>query len=190
VSARVLALTVPLWHSAAKDPCDHRRAVTDPEAPMRSLTLAALVVLTALPAIAQDTGKPPAQTSPTQTPPAQTLPAETPMTGEAFDAYTRGRTLSYALQGTPYGIEQYLPDHRVRWAFVDDQCRDGTWFERAGNICFVYENAPTSEQCWNFYQTADGLRGVFQGPDGPGTELYEVQDSPVPLTCQGPGVGV
>lgn len=149
---------------------------------MRSLTLAALVVLTALPAIAQDAGKPPTL------PDAQ--PAQTPMTAEAFDAYTRGRTLSYAFQGMPYGIEQYLPDHRVRWAFVDDQCRDGHWFERAGNICFVYDDAPTNEQCWRFYRTADGLRGVFQGPDGPGTELYEVHDSPVPLTCQGPDVGV
>ncbi|MCB1405438.1 MAG: hypothetical protein KDK01_04045 [Rhodobacteraceae bacterium] len=113
-----------------------------------------------------------------------------PMSAEAFDAYTLGRTLSYSVQGTAYGVEQYLPDRRVRWTFIGDQCQDGVWYERNGNICFLYDNAPTNEQCWTFYQTDTGLRAVFQGPDGASTELYEVEQSTAPMACMGPGVGV
>ena len=121
---------------------------------------------------------------------APSAPEGTPMGAEEFDAYTRGRTLTYAIGGETYGIEEYLPDRRVRWTFVGNECQDGIWYERAGNICFVYDNAPTDEQCWTFYPTANGMRAVFQGPDGPSTELYEVQQSNGPLTCMGPGVGV
>lgn len=115
---------------------------------------------------------------------------QSPMNAQAFEAYTLGRTLSFSAHGTPYGIEEYLPGRRVRWAFVGQECNDGVWYERNGAICFLYENAPTNEQCWHFFSTGSGLRGVFQGPDGPSTELYEVEQSDQPLTCQGPGVGV
>ncbi|MCW1931960.1 hypothetical protein [Pararhodobacter zhoushanensis] len=113
-----------------------------------------------------------------------------PIGAEEFQAYTEGRTLSYNFSGTPYGTEEYLPDRRVRWAFRDQECQDGVWYERNGNICFLYDNDPTDEQCWSFYATSDGLRGVFQGPDGPTTELYEVEQSSAPLSCMGPEVGV
>lgn len=138
---------------------------------MRQLSLALLVALAALPALAQTSDQP-------------------SMNAEAFDAYTLGRTLSYSQQGTPYGIEEYLPNRRVRWAFVGQECQTGVWYERNGNICFLYDNAPSDEQCWRFHASEGGLRGVFQGPDGPSTELYEVQQSSEPLTCAGPGVGV
>lgn len=116
--------------------------------------------------------------------------AQTPMTGEEFDAYTVGRTLSYASAGQAYGIEQYLPGRRVRWAFIGDTCQEGTWYESGPMICFVYEYNPDDHQCWIFTRTPDGMTGVFQGPDGPGTELYEVQQSDQPLTCQNLDVGV
>jgi hypothetical protein len=138
---------------------------------MRSLRLAAALLAVALPLAAP-------------------LAAQETMSAEEFDAYTLGRTLSYGLQGTPYGIEEYLPNRRVRWAFVGQECQDGVWFERNGAICFIYDNAPSEQQCWTFFQTEDGLRGVYQGLDGPSTELYEVQQTNEPLTCQGPGVGV
>ena len=133
----------------------------------------------ALPALSQN--------GPMSTP---AVPEGSPMGAEEFDAYTQGRTLSYAIQGQPYGIEEYLPGRRVRWSFVGDECQEGIWYERAGNICFVYENAPTNEQCWSFYPTDNGMRAVFQGEGGPSTELYEVQQTEGPLTCMGPGVGV
>lgn len=138
---------------------------------MRLLSLALLVSLAAPPVSSQTSDQP-------------------SMNAEAFDAYTLGRTLSFSMQGTPYGIEEYLPNRRVRWAFVGQECQTGVWYERNGNICFLYDNAPADEQCWRFYASDDGLRGVFQGPDGPSTELYEVQQSSDPLTCAGPGVGV
>lgn len=134
---------------------------------MRSGLIVAAVLLSALPALAQQG-----------------------MSAEEFDAYTTGRTLTYNSQGAAYGIEQYLPNRRVRWAFVDNECQNGVWYERNGNICFLYEHAPTDEQCWIFQRTETGMTGVFQGPDGPGTELYEVQQSDTPLGCTGPGVGV
>ncbi|WP_245902609.1 hypothetical protein [Pararhodobacter marinus] len=121
---------------------------------------------------------------------AAPAPQGTPMTAEEFEAHTEGRTLSYAIDGTPYGIEEYLPNRRVRWAFVNQECNDGVWYERGDAICFLYEAAPDDEQCWHFYAEGSGLRAVFQGGDGPSTELYEVEQSDQPLTCMGPGVGV
>lgn len=113
------------------------------------------------------------------------------MDAEAFEAYVEGQTLTYSSEGRPYGVEEYLPNRRVRWAFINNECRNGVWYERSGMICFLYEHAPTDEQCWVFTETDSGtLRGVFQGPDGPSTELYEVQRSSQPLDCIGPGVGV
>lgn len=120
----------------------------------------------------------------------QPMPEGAPMTAEEFDAYTLGRTLSYAFNGTSYGIEEYLPNRRVRWAFSEDVCQEGVWYQRDQNICFLYEDSTMDEQCWRFYETEGGLRAVFQGPDGPSTELYEVQQSDGPLSCMGPGVGV
>lgn len=136
-----------------------------------ALPISAFILAFSLPALAQET-------------------ASTPMNAQAFDAYTLGRTLSFNVDGTPYGVEQYLPNRRVRWTFIGDQCQDGVWYERNGNICFLYENAPTNEQCWEFYETDTGLRAVFQGIDGPTTELYEVQQNDEPMACFGPGVGV
>ena len=147
---------------------------------MRRLVLALLVGLTALPAVAQVS---------TPIPAPEAIPGPS-LNADAFDHYTLGRTLSYNFEGTPYGIEEYLPNRRVQWAFMGQECQTGIWYERNGNICFIYDNAPSDEQCWRFYGTETGLRGVFQGVDGPGTELYEVQQSDAPLTCMGPGVGV
>lgn len=117
------------------------------------------------------------------------LSAEERMSGEAFERYTTGRTLSFSFAGEPYGIEQYLPGRRVLWAFIGDTCQEGIWYEREGMICFVYDYNP-EEQCWSFYRSETGLRAVFEGPDGPSTELYEVKRSDQPLTCEAPGVGV
>lgn len=117
------------------------------------------------------------------------LAAEERMNAESFDDYTAGQTLSFSFQGVPYGVEQYLPGRRVLWAFLDEDCQEGVWYEREGMICFQYDDNPV-EQCWSFFRSETGLRAVFEGPDGPGTELYEVERSNRPLTCEGPDVGV
>ncbi len=118
----------------------------------------------------------------------QSLWAQTAMTAEEFDAYATGKTLTYAVTGGVYGVEQYLPGRRVRWAFTEDICQDGYWYPQAGDICFVYENEPEA-QCWQFFQTPTGLRAKFTGgPDG--TELMELEQTDTPLACPGPDVGV
>lgn len=139
---------------------------------MRSTSLALCVAL-ALPAL-------PATVA------AQSGP---PMTAEAFDAYVTGRTLTYGINGTAYGIEQYLPGRRVLWAFVGDQCSEGVWYPQGQDICFRYDDNPDEPQCWRFWQTGDGLVAQFTN-DGGMTELVEVAQSDRPLVCAGPSVGV
>ena len=114
--------------------------------------------------------------------------ADAPMTGAEFDAYATGKTLSYAQDGVVWGSEQYLPGRKVVWAFTEDDCQYGRWFEDRGNICFLYDNDPEA-QCWKFFREASGLRAIFMGADG-GTSLSEVAQSTKPLNCPGPDVGV
>lgn len=111
-----------------------------------------------------------------------------PMTGAEFDAYVTGRTLTYADNGEVYGTEEYLPDHKVVWAFTKDECREGRWYQDGEQICFVYED-PNNPQCWLFFKGAKGLQAQFVG-DGGGSPLSEVEQSAGPMGCMGPDVGV
>ncbi len=120
--------------------------------------------------------------------PAIAYAAENPMSGAEFDAYATGKTLTFSQGGQIYGAEQYLPGNRVLWAFKGDECREGRWYEDAGQICFVYEDDATP-QCWTFWRDTGGLQARFEG-DGPASELSEVAQSPDPLICAGPDVGV
>lgn len=119
--------------------------------------------------------------------PALPALAETPMTPEAFDAYSTGKTLSYGLGGEVYGTEVYKPGRKVVWAFTKDECREGYWYARGAEICFVYED-PNDPQCWLFYQRAGGLWAAFSG-DAPDAPMSEVRISPGPLACAGPSLG-
>ena len=114
--------------------------------------------------------------------------AETPMSAEAFEAYSTGKTLTFGELGRPYGAEQYLPNRRVRWSFLDGQCKEGQWFEDRGLICFVYDDDPTA-QCWSFFETPNGLEARFEN-DPEDLTLYVAKESPEPLMCIGPDVGV
>ncbi len=114
--------------------------------------------------------------------------ADAPMSAAEFEAYVTGRTLTYTDRGVVYGIEEYLPGRRVRWAFINDECRDGYWYEAGGEICFVYEDNP-DPQCWVFTQRGGRLSALFTGAEN-GRELYEAQKSEEPLICLGPDVGV
>ena len=115
--------------------------------------------------------------------------AETPMDAESFERYTTGHTLTFTHEGVPYGAEQYLAGRRVIWAFRGEDCEEGVWYPRDDMICFEYD-LNYVEQCWHFFRGETGLRAIFQGPDGPSTELYEAQRSAEPLLCEGPEVGV
>ncbi|MFN0115715.1 MAG: hypothetical protein ACKVPY_13675 [Paracoccaceae bacterium] len=111
-----------------------------------------------------------------------------PLSAAEFEALSVGRTFFYEADGVPYGAEQYLPGRKVVWAFVGDDCRKGSWYEDAGYICFVYEDS-AEPQCWTFEASPTGLMARFRDDPG-GAPLVGVRQSPAPLACLGPDVGV
>ncbi len=111
-----------------------------------------------------------------------------PMNGAAFDSYTRGKTLFYGQNGEAYGAEIYLDNRRVKWSFLDGECKEGVWYEEGDQICFVYEDNP-EPQCWAFSKDNGRLIARFQNLPG-ATELYEAQDVGEEMVCLGPDVGV
>ncbi len=113
---------------------------------------------------------------------------DAPMTAAEFEAYSTGRTLSFAQYGTVFGTEQYLPGRRVMWAFEGGECQEGFWYPQDEQICFAYVGGEFP-QCWTFWKGDTGLRAKFAG-DPDGTELSEVGKSAKPLNCPGPDVGV
>jgi hypothetical protein len=116
------------------------------------------------------------------------LRAQSPMSAEAFDAYTRGKTLFYGSGGEAYGVERYLDGRRVIWSFLDGDCKDGSWYPQGDMICFEYEDG-AGPQCWTFFESAGGLIARFEN-DSAATELYEAQDIGEEMLCLGPKVGV
>ncbi|MCC5956339.1 MAG: hypothetical protein JJU07_09555 [Natronohydrobacter sp.] len=120
---------------------------------------------------------------------AMPISAQTPMSAAEFEAYVTGRTLTFGFEGMAYGIEEFRPGRRTTWAFMGEECREGRWFDRDEQICFIYDDLPEEEHCWIFWRGETGLSARFVG-DGNGTELYEVQRSTRPLLCPGPEVGV
>lgn len=114
--------------------------------------------------------------------------AETPMSAADFDAYTRGKTLFYSDGGIAFGAEEYLPDRRVRWTFLDGDCVEGSWYESGPLICFEYEDFEAA-QCWSFFEGPGGLIARFEN-DPASRPLYETRESREPLQCLGPKVGV
>lgn len=114
--------------------------------------------------------------------------AETPLSAEAFEAYTTGKTLTYSAGGFPFGIEEYRPGRRVRWSYLDGECEEGEWYPAGEMICFIYEAYP-DHQCWTFYLRDEKLFARFEN-DPDATELYETHQSREPMQCLGPKVGV
>ena len=114
--------------------------------------------------------------------------AQDSMSGADFEAYVTGKTLYFGESGQDYGVEEYHENRRVRWSFLDGQCKDGFWYEDGDLICFVYEDRP-EPQCWSFYISNNGLRAVFDG-DPDQTTLYEARQNDKPMLCYGPEVGV
>jgi len=106
--------------------------------------------------------------------------ADTPITAEAFEAHVTGKTLTYQQFDYVFGVEEYLPDRKVRWSTAPNECLYGSWYPQDDAICFVYEYDPTPA-CWTFWLQDGGL---------PGEELHEVDASTQGLPCPGPDVGV
>ncbi|WP_425041300.1 hypothetical protein [Primorskyibacter sp. S187A] len=115
--------------------------------------------------------------------------SEAAMSAAEFEAYTTGKTLYFGSQGQDYGAEDYRENRRVRWSFLDGQCKEGYWYEGAeSQICFVYEDRPETSQCWTFERSAQGLIATFMGESG--RVLYEARRTDEPMLCLGPEVGV
>ncbi len=112
--------------------------------------------------------------------------AESPMSAAQFEAYVKGRTLSFGTQGNPsYGVEMYLPGRRVLWSAAPGECTNGVWFPRDGDICFLYEH-DDEEKCWAIYDDPAGLRAVFTTrPDT--TVIFEAVKDALPLVCNNLG---
>lgn len=116
--------------------------------------------------------------------------AEERMSGTEFDAFTLGKTFTYGNRGGPYGAEAYLEDRRVRWSFLDGECKAGYWYDTDESlICFVYEDRPDEPQCWSFFMRDGRLVATFESNDRT-TELYQIDKSDEPLMCHGPKIGV
>lgn len=120
--------------------------------------------------------------------PAHMAAAQSALSGAEFDDYTLGKTLFYGFEGQVYGVERYLPNQRVIWSFLDGDCKEGIWYERNDQICFIYEDR-LDPQCWVFTRSGTGLTAQFEG-DPAQTELYEAEDIDDEMVCYGPDVGV
>lgn len=108
--------------------------------------------------------------------------------GPAFDARVTGKTITYSQLGGSYGEEQYLPGNRVIWAFEDGECQLGKWYEKAGHICFLYNNRE-EEQCWVFRDEGGRLSALIEGGRIEET-LYAEEVKENPIQCPLPGLGV
>ena len=116
------------------------------------------------------------------------LQAQPPLGAEEFESYVTGKTLLFNLSGMTYGVEKYLRDRRVRWSFLNGECKEGRWYPQGDQICFEYEDG-TGPQCWQFFLGAGGLRARFGG-DPEGTQLYQAAPgSTQDMVCLGPEVG-
>lgn len=110
------------------------------------------------------------------------------MSAAEFEAYVTGKTLFYSEGGEAYGAEVYLPNRRVRWSFLDGECKDGYWYEADALICFKYEDRP-DPQCWSFELGPAGLVATFENEPS-NSALYEATNVGEELLCLGPKVGV
>ncbi len=116
------------------------------------------------------------------------LLAEEVLSPEDFESYANGKTLYFAQQGQPYGVEQYLPGQQSIWQYADGTCTKGVWFARKQMICFIYEG-DGEEQCWHFLQKGERFAARADGRE-PDADLEVIWKDERPISCKGPGVGV
>ncbi len=112
--------------------------------------------------------------------------AGTPMTAQAFEDYTSGKTVTYANRNGHAGQEAYLDGRRVQWDDDAGLCSDGTWYQMGEMICFDYGEG-TVPQCWWFYLEEHGLRAEFIDRSRDST-LFETARTSDSLECHAPGV--
>lgn len=117
-----------------------------------------------------------------------TLNAADILSPEEFESYAAGKTLYFAQQGYPYGVEQYLPGQQSIWQYADGTCTKGIWYSRKNLICFVYEN-DGEEQCWHFLKKGEAFAARAEGRE-PEADLDVIWRDTRPIECKGPNIGV
>ena len=115
--------------------------------------------------------------------------AAEPVTPEAFEAMSEGRTLHFFRDGAPFGDEQFFTGRRSLWRFADGTCEPGRWAAEGEQICFVYDSDP-APICWLF--RSDGPRFLAELADeseAAGFTLELDRIVPEPLPCPAPDLG-
>lgn len=109
------------------------------------------------------------------------MAAAQPMTPEDFEAFAKGRTLDYGVDGVVWGSEAYLHDRRVRDADTGGPCRDGYWYPEGPAVCFVYDGSD-QRHCWLYWREGDQVfaKPLLAGPDEP---AQSVTPALSPLSC-------
>ena len=110
------------------------------------------------------------------------------LTPGEFQTYAQGKTLYFAQQGQPYGVEQYLPGQQSIWQYADGTCTHGIWYARKELICFLYEGDNT-EQCWRFLQKGGRFAARADGRE-PAADLEVIWRDELPIQCKAPDLGV
>lgn len=110
------------------------------------------------------------------------------MGADAFEEFSRNKTLYFSFQGAPYGAEQFFSGRRSLWQHSDGTCTAGAWHDNGDELCFLYEDN-LELQCWVMFER-DGSFFVRADDAGPGEELKLERKDAVPLPCIGPDLGV
>lgn len=108
---------------------------------------------------------------------------DTPLTAEAFDALTLGKTMDTASGGTVYGIETFLPGRRVVWRDAR-RCVEGQWQQVADEICFTYADKPDRPVCWLYFDRGDRIEGRHSAAL-PGSDPIVLTPGDGPISCDG-----
>ena len=115
--------------------------------------------------------------------------AAEPVSPQAFEELSRGRTLHFTLGGQAFGSEQYFDGRRSLWRFADGTCQQGVWHAEGEEVCFVYESNPET-QCWRFFRSGAGLSAErVEDGQSTGFVLDLGHSDGAPLPCAGPPVG-
>lgn len=110
------------------------------------------------------------------------------MDGAAFERMVTGKTITFSREGQVVGREEYRPGRRVIWQAEGQDCQYGQWFEDSGAICFVYDDGD-GPVCWKLEHSDGQIRArSMRFPDEP--PLVSTGQSPAPIACPGPAVGV
>lgn len=106
--------------------------------------------------------------------------AQTKMSADEFERYVTGKIFVYGTEGAQdYGVEQYLPNNRVRWSRLDGNCIKGEWYADGPNICFAYEGEP-EPHCWTVFASDNGMIAINTDT---GQTVVEAREDPSALIC-------